>query len=133
MKTRAFKIIVTLLSLVVSSRLYSQAKIDTQNRSVITNSEPAYPKGDQALYIEVMNNTKYSEEAKKSYVEGEVTLSFDVRPDSVVSNILIISGVGHGVDDEVKKLVEKLKFSPAFQNGKPVKMNTMYTFPVKAH
>jgi TonB family protein len=126
--------IFTFLSFVISSSVYSQqTKSDTQNRPVITNSEPAYPKGDQALYIEVMNNTKYNEESKKSYVEGEVTLSFDVKPDSTVSNIIIISGVGHGVDEEVKKLIEKIKFSPAIQNGKAIKMNTMYTFPVKAH
>lgn len=110
-----------------------ELKKDSQNREVITSSEPSFPKGDQALYIEVMSNTKYPDEAKKRYIEGEVTLSFDVRPDSIASNIIIISGVGYGIDEEVKKLIEKLKFSPAIQNGKPVKMNTMYTFPVKAH
>jgi TonB family protein len=128
------KIIFTLFYLMIGYSVFSQqGKNDSQNMQVITNSEPVYSKGDQALYVEVMNNTKYPEESKKSYVEGEVTLSFDVKPDSSVSNIIVISGVGHGVDEEVKKIIEKLKFSPAVQNGKPVKMNTMYTFPVKAH
>jgi TonB family protein len=127
-------VILLLSILITGSSVYSQTeKSSTQNRTVITNSEPGYPKGDQALYNEVMNNTQYPDEAKKSYVEGEVTLSFDVKPDSTASNIIIISGVGHGVDEEVKKLVEKLKFAPAVQNGKAVRMSTMYTFPVKAH
>ena len=36
-------------------------------------------------------------------------------------------------DEEVKKLIQTLKFSLGMQNGTTVKMNTMYTFPVKAH
>jgi TonB family protein len=106
---------------------------DKQNMKVVTNSEPSYPKGDNELYTYVLYNVKYSEEAKKKYIEGEVTLSFDVRTDSVVCNMVLISGVGYGVDEEVKKLVQTLKFIPGLQNGAPVKMNTMYTFPVKAH
>lgn len=106
---------------------------DKQNIKVTTNSEPSYPKGDNALYTYVYMNLKYSEESKKKYIEGEVTLSFDVKPDSTVVNASVISGVGYGVDEEVKKLIQSLKFSPGMQNGTPIKMNTMYTFPVKAH
>lgn len=117
----------------VCSIMNAQQKNDPQNKKVITDSEPYYLKGEQALYNEVYSNTNYPEESKKKYIEGEVTLSFDVKTDSTVSNIVIISGVGNGVDEEVKKFVEKLKFVPAIQNGKPVKMNSIYTFPVKAH
>ena len=104
-----------------------------QNIKVVTNTEPAFPKGDNALFTFVYMNLKYSDESKKKYVEGEVTLSFDVKADSSVTNTVIISGVGYGVDEEVKRLIQTLKFSPGFQNGTAIKMNTMYTFPVKAH
>lgn len=106
---------------------------DPQNMKVVTSSEPAYPKGDQALYTYVYMNLKYPEAAIKKFVEGEITLSFDVKPDSTVSNIVLISGVGNGVDEELKKLIQSMKFIPAVQNGRAVKMNTMYSFPVKAH
>ncbi len=106
---------------------------DPQNIKVETDSEPTYPKGEQALYQEVYMNTKYPEDSKKKYIEGEVTLSFDVKTDSTITNVLIISGVGNGVDEAVKSYVEKLKFAPGVQNGMKIKMNTMYTFPVKAH
>jgi len=104
-----------------------------QNSKVTTNAEPAFPKGDDALYTYVYFNLKYSDEAKQKYAEGEVTLSFDVQTDSTATNILVIKGVGYGVDEELKKLISKLKFSPGIQNGVPIKMNTMYSFPVKAH
>ncbi len=109
------------------------AQADKQNIKVVTNTEPAFPKGDNALFTFVYMNLKYSDESKKKYVEGEVTLSFDVKADSSVTNTVIISGVGYGVDEEVKRLIQTLKFSPGFQNGTAIKMNTMYTFPVKAH
>ena len=125
--------------LIVSASLFSivgfaqQPAADKQNIQVVTNSEPSYPKGDNELYTYVMYNVKYSDEAKKKYIEGEVTLSFDVKTDSTVTNISVISGVGYGVNEAVKNLVQKLKFSPGKQNGVAIKMNTMYTFPVKAH
>ena len=121
---------------VVVSFIFSSSVIfgqDKQNINIVTNTEPSFPKGDNALFTYVYMNLKYSEESKKKYVEGEVTLSFDVKADSTVTNAVVISGVGYGVDEEVKKLIQTLKFSPGFQNGTAIKMNTMYTFPVKAH
>jgi TonB family protein len=106
---------------------------DKQNMTVITNQEPFYPKGEQALYTYIINNVKYSEEAKKNYVSGNVELSFDVMPDSTIKNVRIISDVGYGIGEEVKKLVEKLKFAPAVQMGIPVRMSVIMDFPVKAH
>ncbi len=107
--------------------------IAQQNSKVLTNSEPSYPKGDTELYTYMYYKLKFTEEAKQKNIEGEVTLSFDVKTDSTTTNILVISGVGYGVDEEIKTIISKLKFSPGVQNGIPVKMNTMYSFPVKAH
>lgn len=113
---------------------FSQNKSsDKQNMTVTTSQEAVYPKGEQALYNFVMMNTKYPEESKKKYVEGTVELSFDVMPDSSIKNVRIITDVGSGVGEEVKKLVEKLKFAPAIMMGVKVKSNLIMDFPVKAH
>ncbi len=126
------KITISFLVLFLTTTIaFGQA--DKQNIKVTTTKEPSYPKGDNALYTFVYMNLKYSEESKKKYIEGEVTLSFDVKADSTVTNASVISGVGYGVDEEVKRLIQTLKFSPGVQNGVPIKMNTMYSFPVKAH
>lgn len=126
--------ILTFIFLLFSIYGYSQTTIsDKQNSQVVTNTEPSFPKGDNELFRYVLYNLNYPEESKKKYIEGEVTLSFDVKADSTVSNIVLISGVGNGIDDEVKKLIQTLKFIPGVQSGFPVKMNTMYSFPVKAH
>lgn len=126
-------IIIVILSLFSISGFAQETKPDKQNKQVVTDTEPFFPKGDNELYQYVLYNLNYSEESKKKYIEGEVTLSFDVKADSTVSNMVLISGVGYGIDDEVKKLIGKLKFIPGVQNGFPIKMNTMYSFPIKAH
>ena len=133
MKQFIFISITSLLVFSAKAQETTKKGNDSQNMKVVTNSEPTYPKGEQALYSEIMYNLKYPEAAIKKYVEGEVMLSFDVKPDSTVTNVIIISGVGSGVDEAVKAYVSKLKFAPAIQSGMKIKMNTMYTFPVKAH
>ena len=105
---------------------------DKQNMTV-TQQDAFYPKGEQALYNFVMYNTKYPEASVKNYITGKVELSFDVMPDSTLSNIKVISDVGHGVGEEVKKLVGTLKFAPAMMMGMKVKSNLIMEFPVKAH
>ena len=127
------KIFAPLVCLLFSITLFSQEKKDPQNIKVETTQDPAYPKGEQALYNYVLMNVKYSDEAKKKYIEGEVMMSFFVNADSTVSNTKVISGVGYGIDEEVKRVVEGLKFSPGMMNGKARKMQLIMNFPVKAH
>lgn len=105
---------------------------DKQNMTV-TQQDAFYPQGEQALYNYVMTHVRYSEEAKKNYLSGTVSLSFDVMPDSSVANVKIINDPGYGVGKEVKNLLEKLKFAPAVMMGVKVKSSLMMDFPVKAH
>jgi len=115
-----------------SVTLFAQST-DPQNIKVVSTQDPSYPKGEPALYNYVLMNVKYSDEAKKKYIEGEVMMSFYVNVDSTVSNTKIISGAGYGIDEEVKRVVEGLKFSPGMMNGKARKMQLIMNFPVKAH
>ena len=129
--TKIKKTVLFIVSFFCFTSCFSQT--DKQNIKVVTDTEPSFPKGDNALYSYVLYNLNYSVESKIKYVQGEVTISFDVKQDSTVSNAIVISGVGFGVDEEVKRLIQTLKFTPGVQNGTVVKMNTMYSFPVKAH
>lgn len=110
----------------------SSTSADKQDMTV-SSQDAFYPKGEQALYTYVMSNVKYSDGAKKIYLSGAVSLSFDVMPDSSVANVKIINDPGYGVGEEVKKVVEKLKFAPAIMMGTRAKSNLIMDFPVKAH
>lgn len=119
--------------LFISSISFSQDYNDKQNMEVIMQQDAFYPEGEMALYKYIFKNIKYSDEAKENDVEGEVMASFNIEVDSSVTNIVIIKGVGYGIDEEVKSVLKKLKFSPAIQNGEKTKMNLMFNFPVRAH
>ena len=126
------KILVFSLFTFFAASLFAQSS-DPQNIKVVATQDPAYPKGEPALYNYVLMNIKYSDEAKKKFIEGEVMMSFWVNTDSTVTSTKIISGIGYGIDEEAKRVVEGLKFSPGMMNGKARKMQLIMTFPVKAH
>ena len=127
------KLLLVSIALVMSYVGFSQNYDDKQNMKVIMQQDAFYPAGEMALYKYIFQNVNYSQEAKDADLEGEVMTSFNVETDSTVSNIVIIKGVGMGVDDEVKRILKELKFSPAIQNGELTKMNLMFNFPVRAH
>jgi TonB family protein len=113
--------------------IQKEPKKDPQNITVVTDQEPFFPNGEISLFNMVSNGIVYNEEARFKSVAGDVMLSFDVMPDSSVSNVMILSGPGFGINESVKSYVEKLKFAPAMQSGIKVRMNMMMNFPVKAH
>ena len=91
------------------------------------------------LFVVIVSTPCTDAAKKRSWVgpskliEGEVMLSFDVLPDSTISNTNVISGVCCGINEEVQRVVKALKFAPAMQNGIKMRMNVMMNFPVKAH
>src|ERR1041385_7178636 len=120
------KIITLAVFALLASAVFSQST-DPQNMKVVSTQDPSYPKGEPALYNYVLMNVKYSDEAKKKYIEGDVMMSFWVNTDSTVTNTKVISGIGYGIDEEVKRVVEGLKFSPGQMNGKARKMQLIMT------
>jgi protein TonB len=102
------------------------------NFHVVTQSEPSYPAGDKVLFTYFADSIKYSDEAKAKGISGNVLVSFNVMPDSTLSDVFVLSGVGYGIDDEVVKLLTPLKYAPGIQSGEKTKMNVILTVPVKA-
>lgn len=103
---------------------------NSQNMEVALNQDAHYVDGDQALFEYIYKNVQYPDKAKGKALKGEILLSFNVETDSTLSDVSIISGVGYGADEEVKRLIESLKFAPSIQNGMKVKMNLMLSVPV---
>jgi len=128
------KKLIFITTIILMSQLgFTQDYNDKQNMEVVMQQDAFYPAGEMALYKYMFTNVKYSDEAKANDAEGDVMTSFNVETDSTVSNIVIIKGVGFGIDDEIKRILGEMKFAPAIQNGERTKMNLMFNFPVRAH
>ena len=90
---------------------------------------PSMIGGLKKLYFEI----KYPEIARKSGIDGIVIVQFIVNKMGEVENPQIIRGIGGGCDEEVLRVIKKMKFSPGIQNGilVKVKMSQSVRFQLK--
>lgn len=63
---------------------------------------------------------RYTEEARQRKVQGKVKMAVLVDEQGRVASVLIFSRLGYGLDAEAVKTAQKLRFSPATREGKPV-------------
>jgi len=63
----------------------------------------------------------YTEEARKSRVEGLVLLQAIIRRDGSVDSFKVIRGLGYGLDESaINTIATKWRFKPGTLNGRPV-------------
>ncbi len=89
---------------------------------------PQFPGGEAAWAKFLQKNLHYPSQAIEEGISGKVIISFVVEKDGHLSDITLIRGPGHGLDEEairVLKLVPAWK--PGIQNGRPVRVR--YNMP----
>jgi hypothetical protein len=112
-----YKRILQFILLVISFQLSAQ-------------NTPKFPQGDGALSALLSDQMKKNTAPNSKLITYHFTVSFDVRVDSSITNITIIKGVNQILDDKFTKVLSKVKFVPAIQNGSRMKMNLMMNIPV---
>jgi hypothetical protein len=90
---------------------------DNTNFPVNYNQDAFYPKGDYALMMYFFKNIKYTDDAVKNNIKGTAVISFTVLPDSSVSEVVPLSKIGYGIEEQVADLTKKLRYAPAVING----------------
>ena len=64
---------------------------------------------------------QYTPEARAAKIEGVVSLQVIIQPDGHATNLQIVKGLGHGLDERAVEAVRKWRFKPAIgPNGMPV-------------
>lgn len=111
----------------------SNAQDNSGQNMKVETTDAHYPEGDQALTNYLFYNMKFSEEAKANKVQGDMMVSFFVEADSSLTNIKVITDLGYGCSDNMKALLEKVKYAPALVNGTPMRSKVIITVPVRAH
>jgi hypothetical protein len=91
---------------------------------------PQYPGGDSGLLETIYNNIRMPESLKVNGIPYvRVIAIFFVNEGGYVTDISIIEGYNKEVNDEVVRVISKLKkWSPGLQDGEPVKVP--YSVPV---
>ncbi len=70
----------------------------------------------------IQEKITYPEIAKRAGVEGKVYILAFVDESGNVTKANVLKGIGAGCDEEALKAVEKTKFKPGKQRGKPVRV-----------
>lgn len=95
---------------------------------------PRYRGGESALKSFIEAKLKYPQEALDDKIEGPVEAAYDVDGLGRISNVRILTSLGHGCDQEVVRLVKLLKFEKAFNKGRNVtahkKLKVDFKLPV---
>ena len=103
------------------------------NFPVVNQRDASFPGGDRALQDYIIRNINFTDTAISKKIEGVITVSFDVIPDSTLTDIAVLKGLGYGIDEEVVRLLKPLKFAPGLTNGMKVKQTSIISLPLFAH
>jgi len=62
---------------------------------------------------------QYTQEARQLRIQGEITLQVRFGVDGKVQVMRVVSGLGHGLDQEAALVAEQIRFKPAVKDGQP--------------
>jgi TonB family protein len=72
-------------------------------------------------------SVQYTSEARQLKVEGNVILRVTFTSSGRVVVQSIVHGLGHGLDEEARRVAEQIRFHPATRNGQAVDLTTNIT------
>ena len=63
---------------------------------------------------------QYTAEAREAHVQGDVTLEVRFTAEGQVEVLRVVSGLGHGLDEQARLAAARIRFKPATRGGKAV-------------
>ena len=70
---------------------------------------------------------QYTSEAKQLRVQGNVILRVTFAASGQVLVQSLVHGLGHGLDEEARRVAQSIRFRPATRNGQAVDLTTNIT------
>jgi protein TonB len=92
--------------------------------------KPTYPGGRKALQEFISKNLKYPAEALQNKIEGTVNLKYTIDHKGKVIDTQVISGPGHGCNEEAERLAKLLRFDVP---GQARKVRVTFTKDLHIH
>jgi TonB family protein len=107
-------------------------KVASAGIPAMTVAAPVAPKmqaGPTSTSLEVISKppVQYTAEARQLKVEGDVVLRVTFLANGQVVVDGIVHGLGHGLDEEARRVAQHIRFRPATRDGHPIDMTTTIT------
>jgi TonB family protein len=82
-----------------------------------------------ATGLEVISKppVQYTAEARQMKIEGDVVLRVTFLASGQVVVQGVVRGLGHGLDEEARRVAQQIRFRPATRDGRPVDVTTTIT------
>jgi TonB family protein len=90
---------------------------------------PAITAVPKSTNLEVISKppVQYTSEARALRVQGDVVLRVTFTAAGQVLVQGVIHGLGHGLDEEARRVAQQIRFHPATRNGQAVDLTTNIT------
>jgi TonB family protein len=100
--------------------------IPTVSRAVVVQQAAEKPANTS---VEVLSKIvpQYTAEAKQLNIQGDVVLRVTFTASGRVVVQGVVRGLGHGLDEEARRVAQTMRFRPATRNGQAVDTTTTVT------
>jgi TonB family protein len=109
----------------------SYGKVASAGIPAATAAPVARPVAQQVATtdLEVISKppVQYTAEARQLKVQGNVVLRVTFLASGQIEIHGIVRGLGHGLDEEARRVAQQIRFRPATRNGQPVDTTTTIT------
>jgi TonB family protein len=107
---------------------YFKKKKDNPNGQI----EPSTDANITPLKILSKPRASYTDSARSAGQQGTITLAVVFSADAKIKHILLLKGLGYGLDQQALKAARSIAFEPQIENGKPVSVVKMlqYSFAI---
>lgn len=93
------------------------------------SAAPALTATPKSTNLEVISKpaVEYTSEARQLRVQGDVVLRVTFTAAGQVQVQGVVHGLGHGLDEEARRVAQQIRFHPATRNGQAVDLTTNIT------
>jgi TonB family protein len=105
------------------------ASAGIQNQVATVSAVQQSPREVAPTNLEVLSKppVQYTAEARQLRVQGDVVLRVTFTASGQVVIKGVVHGLGHGLDEEARRVAEQIHFRPATRNGQAVDLTTNIT------
>ncbi|NLZ94227.1 MAG: hypothetical protein GX921_00170 [Bacteroidales bacterium] len=97
----------------------------------IVDEMPQFPTGEAGLGKFISEYIRYPEHVNED-IEGRILCSFIVRKDGAISNIEVVDGLEHDLDNEALRVLSMMpKWSPGKNGGEAVNVKCILPIDIK--
>lgn len=113
---------------------FNREKIDNANLAVPTDINVSSPTESNITPLKILTKPRasYTDRARQANISGTISIYILFAASGKVSHIMVLKGLGYGLDAQAVRAASQIKFEPMMKDGKPVSVVKMvqYSFTI---